>query len=73
MNELQETIETLIDLDEPEALLATLRRIAAGKRGERWQKLAAAIDGLNASLERAAHEAIRARQEAPADSEAKAE
>ena len=40
MNELRETVETLIELDEPEALLETLRRAAGRKKGERWQTLA---------------------------------
>jgi hypothetical protein len=39
MDELQETVETLIDLDEPEALLATLRRAAGKQKGMRWQAL----------------------------------
>jgi hypothetical protein len=40
MDELQETIETLIDLDEPEALLPTLRRAAERRKGVRWARLA---------------------------------
>jgi len=40
MNELEETVETLIELDEPEALLATLQRTAKRQKGERWQALA---------------------------------
>jgi hypothetical protein len=43
MDELQMTVETLIDLDEPEALLETLKRAAAKKKGERWGKLALAL------------------------------
>ena len=40
MDELQETVDTLIDVDEPEALLATLQSVAQRHKGERWQKLA---------------------------------
>jgi hypothetical protein len=43
MDELQATVDTLIDLDEPEALLATLQRAAARRKGERWDKLALAL------------------------------
>jgi hypothetical protein len=41
--ELQLTVDTLIELDEPEALLETLQRAASRKKGERWQKLAGAL------------------------------
>jgi len=51
MDELQETVETLIDLDEPEALLATLSRAAARKKGERWQRLARALHRAEASVD----------------------
>jgi len=34
------TMETLIEMDEPEALVATMRRTAEHKKGERWQALA---------------------------------
>ena len=40
MDELQETVETLIDLDEPEAILPTLRLAAERQKGKRWQALA---------------------------------
>ena len=40
MNELQETVETIIELDEPEALLSTLRDAVDRKKGVRWQRLA---------------------------------
>ena len=43
MDELQETVQTLIELDEPEALLATLQRAAARKKGRRWDNLALAL------------------------------
>lgn len=37
---LQNTVDILIDLDEPEALVATLQRAAKRRKGERWQALA---------------------------------
>jgi len=37
---LELTVETLIHMDEPEALLATLQRQAKRKPGERWRALA---------------------------------
>jgi hypothetical protein len=40
MNELRETIETIIELDEPEALLRTLRDAVDRKKGVRWRRLA---------------------------------
>ena len=40
MDELKETVETLIELDEPEAMLATLKRAAERQKGERWEALA---------------------------------
>jgi hypothetical protein len=43
MELMKETIETLIEFDEPEALLATLQRAAAKQKGERWDKLALAL------------------------------
>jgi hypothetical protein len=51
MNELQETIETLIDLDEPEAILPTLRRAAQRRKGERWQALATVLGEAETQLE----------------------
>jgi len=42
-DELKLTVETLIELDEPEALLSTLQKAASRKQGERWQKLAGAL------------------------------
>jgi hypothetical protein len=36
---LQRTVDTLIELDEPEALIATIRREAERKSGPRWQAL----------------------------------
>jgi transcriptional regulator with XRE-family HTH domain len=52
MDELQMTVETLIDLDEPEAILPTLRRAARRRKGERWQALARALVGAEAELDR---------------------
>jgi hypothetical protein len=40
MDELQETVETLIELDEPEAMLATIKRAAERQKGLRWEALA---------------------------------
>ena len=40
MDELELTCETLIKLNEPEALLSTLRRAAQRKQGVRWARLA---------------------------------
>ena len=37
---LKTTVETLIDLDEPEAILPTLRLAAERQKGKRWQALA---------------------------------
>jgi hypothetical protein len=44
MDELEMTVDTLIDLDEPEALLETLKRAAKRKKGLRWAKLAEALE-----------------------------
>jgi hypothetical protein len=43
IDELELTVETLIELDEPEALLETLKRAAALRKGARWAKLAEAL------------------------------
>ena len=40
MDELQMTVDTLVELDEPEALLSTLAREAQRKSGPRWAALA---------------------------------
>ena len=37
---LQRTVDTLIELDEPEALIATIRRAAERRKGVRWARLA---------------------------------
>jgi len=36
----KETVETLIELNEPEALLSTIGRAAARQKGRRWEALA---------------------------------
>jgi hypothetical protein len=51
MDEMRQTVETLIELDEPEALLTTLKRAAQRKPGERWQRLADALERAEASIE----------------------
>lgn len=43
MDELKATVETLIELDEPEALLETLKRAAERKKGVQWARLAQAL------------------------------
>lgn len=40
MDELQETVETIMEMDEPETILPTLRRAAERKKGVRWARLA---------------------------------
>jgi hypothetical protein len=52
MNELKETVETLIELDEPEALLSTLRRAAQRQKGARWQLLARVLAQAEASMDK---------------------
>ena len=69
--EMQATVETLIKLDEPEALLATLRHAASRKSGERWQRLTTAL--LNAEKELEDEGAAHARRKAPEDNEPKSE
>lgn len=44
------TVETLIDLDEPEALLETLRRAAAKQKGKRWLALTSVLDEASMRL-----------------------
>lgn len=50
MNELQETVETIIELDEPEALLATLRDAVDRRHGERWARLKRVLAQAEASM-----------------------
>jgi hypothetical protein len=52
MDELKETVETLIELDEPEAMLATIRRAAERQKGARWQRVAHALAQAQASLDK---------------------
>jgi len=40
----QLTVDTLIEMDEPEALLETIRREAQRKSGPRWQALSRVLD-----------------------------
>jgi hypothetical protein len=40
MDELQETVQTILDMNEPETILPTLRRAAERRKGPRWQALA---------------------------------
>jgi hypothetical protein len=65
MDELHETVETLIDLDEPETILPTLRRAAERRKGERWQRLARVLAQAEASMDK--------ELEAPADPKPDAE
>jgi hypothetical protein len=51
MDELQETVDTLIDLDEPEALLSTLRKAAKRRKGRRWEALASVLDEADWKLD----------------------
>ena len=37
---LQNTVDTIIDLDEPEQIIPTLRKAAERRRGVRWARLA---------------------------------
>jgi hypothetical protein len=51
IDELQETVETLIELDEPEAILPTLRRAAERQKGVRWRQLAAVLGEAETKLD----------------------
>lgn len=51
MDELQETVETMIELDEPEALLSTLRKAADRKKGVRWRRLANVLGDAEIALD----------------------
>jgi hypothetical protein len=51
MDELKETVETLIDLDEPEAMLSTIRKAAAKQKGKRWETLAAVLGEAEVKLD----------------------
>lgn len=51
MNELQETVETIIEMDEPETILPTLRRAAERRKGMRWQQLAQVLGEAEVKLD----------------------
>ena len=67
MDELKETVETLIELDEPEALLSTLRRAAQRQKGARWQLLARVLAQAEASMDRELEQPADARVADEAD------
>ena len=45
------TVETLIEMDEPEALLSLLRRETAKKKGKRWEALARVLGEAEIQLD----------------------
>ena len=47
----QKTVDTLIEMNEPEALLATIRREAERKSGPRWQALALVLGEAETKLD----------------------
>ena len=47
----KETLETLIEADEPEALVATLRRIADKRPAARWDRLKRVLADVEAKLD----------------------
>ena len=47
----QLTVDTLIEMDEPEALLETIRREAERKSGPRWKALSGVLDEASLQLE----------------------
>jgi hypothetical protein len=51
MDELKETVETLLELDEPEALLSTLRKAVQRRKGKRWEALATVLDEADWKLD----------------------
>ena len=48
---LQQTVDMLIDLDEPEQILPTLRKAAERRRGPRWQALAHVLGDAEIKLD----------------------
>jgi len=52
---LQRTVDTLITMNEPEALLATIRREAQRKSGVRWARLAAVLGEAEVRLDQLAN------------------
>ena len=67
MNELQETVETIIELDEPEALLSTLRDAVDRRKGGRWRRLARVLAQAEASMDRELEQPADARVADEAD------
>jgi hypothetical protein len=47
----QRTVDTLIEMDEPEALLETIRREAQRKSGPRWKALSGVLDEASLQLD----------------------
>ena len=45
------SVEMLVELDEPEALLETIRRTAARKTGKRWRALTTVLDEASLKLD----------------------
>ena len=72
MDELKETVETLIEMDEPEAMLATIRRAAQRQKGARWQLLARVLAQAEANMDQEQAKPTATAVE-PADTAAKAE
>jgi hypothetical protein len=50
-DELELTVETLIELDEPEALLTTLKRAAMRRKGDRWKALGVVLTDAEIKLD----------------------
>jgi hypothetical protein len=71
MDELKETVETLIDLDEPEAMLATIRDAATRRKGERWRVVAQALTEALATVTAALNPPPRADVEGEAKASTK--
>ena len=52
---LQNTVDTIIDLDEPEQIIPTLRKAAERRRGERWRRLALVLAEAEVHLDQLAN------------------
>jgi|HubBroStandDraft_5_1064220.scaffolds.fasta_scaffold15745_4 hypothetical protein len=52
---LQNTVDTIIDLDEPEQIIPTLRKAAERRRGERWRRLALVLAEAEVRLDQLAN------------------
>jgi hypothetical protein len=72
-SDLELTVETLIRMDEPEALLATLQRQAKRKSGERWKALAKILSEAEEQLTLIVSQSCLPLDEAQPDAEAKPE